>query len=147
LESRIRVRPHLDISFDTFKDKESGEDEAGWSLENRGLGPAFIQWLDVRVDGQQQPNWSAARTAIGLAEPQIREAAFSRNSVLAPDALRILFMVKGSDAKVLEKKKDRVFLGVCYCSFHGDCWFNSYRSGGPSPSSCDDPVTGSAPVQ
>jgi hypothetical protein len=135
---RAAVWPILE--FDT-----SNQPDIHFSLANKGVGPAIIRHVVVRVDGQPVRNWhEALEKLLGPGEHRLSESDMHSHVLSAGESMTILtprdsennplnfdrsnpLWVKMNEARV------RLAVEICYCSSLGECW--TLRSGGPKSSS------------
>jgi hypothetical protein len=109
------------------------------TVENKGVGPAIIRHVVVRVDGEPVRNWEEAMTKLLGPLPQGRDHyRFSESTmnghvlkpgesidVLVPhdfDGNPIKDEKSGEMWTRLNKDRQRVSVEICYCSTLGECW-------------------------
>jgi hypothetical protein len=114
-----------------------------FTLSNKGVGPAIIKHVVVKVDDQPVKNWAEALEKIlgsGFhpgAESDMSGHVFSAAEsmdVFTPhdDANNPVAFDKSNPLWVkLNKDRFRVTVEICYCSTLGECW--TLRGGGPTP--------------
>jgi hypothetical protein len=135
---RAAVWPILE--FDT-----SNGPDIHFTLANKGVGPAIIRHVIVRVDGQPVKNWKEALgKMLGPGEHLGSESDMSGH-VFAPnesmdvftphdDANNPVRFDKSNPLWVkLNTDRARVTVEICYSSTLGECW--TLRAGGPTSSS------------
>jgi hypothetical protein len=113
-------------------------------LANKGVGPAIIRHVIVKVDGQPVRNWKEALQRImGPGEHLGSEsdmsgrvfAAGESTTVFTPhDAENNPLNFDKSNPLWVKMNKDRlrVSVEICYCSTLGECW--TLRASGLAPS-------------
>ena len=113
-------------------------------LANRGVGPAMMKHVIVRVDGQPVKNWyEVLQKILGPGYHQGEEADMSGHvfsggesrNVFTPhdDANKPLDFDKSNPLWVkFNEDRVRVTVEICYCSTLGECW--TLRAGGRTPS-------------
>jgi hypothetical protein len=114
-----------------------------FTLANKGVGPAIIRHVIVKVDGQPVRNWTEALEKIlGPGEHLGSESDMS-GYVFAAGESRTVFTPRDpennplnfdkSNPLWLKMNKDRlrVTVEICYCSTLGECW--TLRAGGLTP--------------
>ena len=114
-----------------------------FTLANKGVGPAIIRHVIVRVDGQPVRNWSEALEKIlGPGEHLGSESDMS-GYVFAAGESRTVFTPRDPENNPLNfdksnplwvkmnKDRLRVTVEICYCSTLGECW--TLRGGGTTP--------------
>lgn len=125
-QERAMVWPHVSAG-----PRYSGDGFA-FVAENKGLGPALVHHVELRIDGQVVEGWSAvldralgAGHGYGWERLQANDVA---GTILAADESRMMFRVAWDErTRAAFGKGDRLAAAICYCSFLGECW----RSGEP----------------
>lgn len=114
-----------------------------FTLANKGVGPAIIQHVLVKVDDQPVKNWAEVLEKIlgpGYhpgEESDMSSRVFSAGEsvdVFTPhdDAQKpIPFDRSNSLWAKLDTDRSRVTVEICYCSTLGECW--TVRGGGTHP--------------
>jgi hypothetical protein len=113
-------------------------------LANKGVGPAIIRHVIVKVDGQPVRNWKEAlQRILGPGEHLGSESDMSGRVFAAGESMTVFtprdpennplnfdksnpFWVK------MNKERARVTVEICYCSTLDECW--TLRAGGSKPS-------------
>lgn len=111
-----------------------------FTLANKGVGPAIIRHVLVKVDEQPVKNWyEALDKLIGPGEHFGSESDMSGRVFAAGESTNV-FTLHGSDNKPLaydkanplwakmNTERSRVTVEICYCSTLGECWI--VRGGG-----------------
>ena len=134
---RAAVWPVLE--FDT-----SNAPDIHFTLANKGVGPAIIRHVIVKVDGQPVRNWKEALGRIlGPGEHLFSESDTSGHVFAAGESMTIftprdpennpLNFDKSNPLWVkMNKDRFRVTVEICYCSTLGECW--TLRADGLTPS-------------
>jgi hypothetical protein len=111
------VWPHLELS--TWVEGS----EATLRLENTGLGPALVKYVEVRVDGKSQANWGDALQTLYGHEPPAHSQATVVEHALRPGDRTILV---GVPTKTVPPDfftwVSRVSVRVCYASVFDSYW-------------------------
>jgi hypothetical protein len=131
------------------------------SLANKGVGPAIIRHVVVKVDGQPVGDWGDALDKLvgpekpgDPANPRLSESDMSGRVLAAGETITVLtprnregnpIVFDKSNPLYVQMDKDRARIAVeiCYSSTLGDCWL--LRGGGTTPNvttsvgSCPDP--------
>ena len=114
-----------------------------FTLANKGVGPAIIRHVIVRVDGQQARNWKEALGRIlGPGEHLFSESDMSGHVFAAGESMTPLtprdpennpLNFDKSNPLWVKMNKDRlrVSVEICYCSTLDECW--TLRAGGLTP--------------
>jgi hypothetical protein len=115
-----------------------------FTLANKGVGPAIIRNVIVKVDGQPVKNWyEVLDRLVGPGEHPGSESDMSGIVFAAGESMTIftpfdpagkpLAFDKSNPLWVkMNKERFRVTAEICYCSTLGECW--TLRAGGPTPS-------------
>lgn len=119
-------------------------------VRNEGVGPAQIQHVEVKVNGEPQRNWPETFQAlIGLGETGWNKSTLNRRIVRQGDEIRALAVQSPTLADEVNAHAARLAVTVCYCSIYDACWqLNEDFGGGgfalPEPvEACTiDPRTG-----
>jgi len=114
-----------------------------FTLSNKGVGPAIIKNVTVRVDDQPMKNWTQAfEKLFGPGEHHAAESDMS-NRVLSAGESMVVLQPHGPDGNPIaynrenplfdkmNKDRFRVTVEICYQSTLGECWI--LRSGGSAP--------------
>ena len=115
-----------------------------FTLANKGVGPAIIRHVIVRVDGQPVRNWKEALGRIlGPGEHLFSESDMSGHVFAAGESMTPLtprdpennpLNFDKSNPLWVKMNKDRlrVSVEICYCSTLDECW--TLRASGLTPS-------------
>jgi hypothetical protein len=95
--------------------------------KNKGLGPALVHQMELRIDGQLTPDWTAALDRLlgpkhGYDWDQVSSNDLA-GTILGADESRVLFRIPW-DARTREVfgSGRRIEASICYCSFLRECW-------------------------
>lgn len=115
-----------------------------FTLANKGVGPAIIRNVIVKVDGQPVKNWyEVLDRLVGPgthpgAENDMSSRVFASGESMSvftpfdPDGEPIAFDKSNPLWVKMNKDRDRVTVEICYSSTLGECW--TLRAGGSAPS-------------
>ncbi len=115
-----------------------------FTVANKGVGPAIIKHVIVKVDDQPVKTWYEAFEKMLGSEKQTGEesdigghvfSAGESQNVFTPhdDANNPINFDKSNPLWVqLNKDRNRVTVEICYCSTLGECW--TLHAGGSTPS-------------
>ncbi len=104
------------------------------NLDNKGVGPAIIRHVVVKVDGHPVRNWSEAmQMLLGPGKHNFAQSTISGHIVSANESMEVfvphdeegsLITVEKSGALGAQLNKDRyrISVEICYCSTLGECW-------------------------
>jgi hypothetical protein len=130
---RAAVWPILEFGY-------SNHPDIHFTLANKGVGPAIIRHVVVKVDGQPVVDWvEALRKLVGPGEPRYSESDMSGRVLAAGESLTIFTPHDPENNPILydrsnplyvqmSKDRERIEVEICYCSTLGDCW--TLRGGG-----------------
>ncbi len=129
---RATVWPILEYST-------SNEPMIRLSLANKGMGPAIIRRVQVKVDGQPQPDWQEAlQKLLGSGRHRFSFSTLT-GRVLSPGESIDILVPQDSEGKPLttnssaplaiqmDQARERVAVEVCFSSTLDECW--TLRSG------------------
>jgi hypothetical protein len=124
-------------------DSSNGPD-IHFTLANKGVGPAIVRHVIVRVDGQPVKNWyEVFDKFLGPGEHPGSESDISGHVFSAGESMTVftphdangnpIVFDKSNPVWVkLNKDRARVTVEICYSSTLGECW--TLRGGGMTPS-------------
>ncbi|HKP04808.1 MAG TPA: hypothetical protein VJU77_15755 [Chthoniobacterales bacterium] len=117
----------------------SNEPQIKFVVENKGVGPAIVRHVLMKVDGQPVRTWTEAFVKLmGPGRYLFSLSTVSSHVFAAGESMDIL-VPHGSDGgpltlekdaalrTALDKERFRVEMEICYCSTLGECWI--LRSG------------------
>ena len=122
---------------------DSGNAPIHFILANKGVGPAIIRHVIVKVDDQPVKNWrEALEKLLGPGEHLGSESDVSGRVCAAGESMTVftphdpennpLNFDKSNPLWVkMNKERLRVTAEICYCSTLGECW--TLRGGGSGP--------------
>jgi hypothetical protein len=115
-----------------------------FTLANKGVGPAIIKHVIVKVDGEPVRNWAEAfEKILGPGKHTGSESDMSGHVFSAGESMTVLTPNDPNDNPLafdrsnplwvqMNKDRFRVTVEICYCSTLGECW--TLRGGGLTPS-------------
>ena len=110
------------------------------TLANKGVGPAIIRHVIVKVDGQPVSDWIEALEKLarsgksGYSESDMSGRVLSAGESMtiftpwSPDGGPIAYDKSNPLYVQMNKDRERIAVEICYCSTLGDCWI--LRGGG-----------------
>jgi hypothetical protein len=129
---RISVWPRLHQS-NTFVPDQPYER----NVTNVGNGPAIIQSVEIRVDGEVRRTWAEViRALTGKPIPGHINSSLHNGSVIgANKSVTALKIPPGDDAlKFFElSESDRLSIRICYSSLYGESWISDSKNEQPMP--------------
>jgi hypothetical protein len=112
---RAQVWPYLEPGMSSSKREIM--------LFNKGVGPAIIRNVQMRVDGKPQRNWTEVFTALGITyDHHIPYSTINGVVIPGNDRIEQLAFPTPEDFNLYSRQVQRVNLKICYCSSLGDCW-------------------------
>ena len=121
----------------------SNEPDIHFTLANKGVGPAIIRQVIVKVDGQPVKNWKEVVEKI-LGPGYLASESDMNGYVFAAGDSRTVFTPrdpannsfnfdKSNPVWVkMNRERLRITAEICYCSTMGECW--TLLAGGPTRS-------------
>ena len=124
-QQKASVWPYLEFSYNIYNPGFSYE------VQNKGVGPAIIQWVIVKIDGKPISSWRAYAQTILIPDSTKYRISVSSISdrVISPNEKIELFSIKDSHgARLARRSNDKVSFKICYKSIFNDYWIMSYDS-------------------
>jgi hypothetical protein len=112
----------------------SNEPRIRFTIDNKGVGPAIIRNVIVRVDGEPVRNWnSALQKLLGPGEYKLGQSTINGHTLAAGESMDVMvphdsdggpltFDKSAALWTALNKERGRIAVEICYCSTLGDCW-------------------------
>ncbi len=138
--------PLLNFSGSMFNSRL--EPRLALQLKNGGVGPALVEWFDVRYKGVHYGSAAALITACcNSAATGIRGATVYSNisHTIIPARETVEFLVVPEHAPkamydAVNQARDDIELHACYCSLLDECWTTDFGSARPKRvATCDVP--------
>ena len=134
-QERAMVWPHVSAG-----PRYSGEGFA-FAAGNKGLGPALVHHVELRVDGQPVADWPAVLDRVlgpghgyGWERLQANDLA---GTILAANETRVMFGIPWDErTRAAFGSGSRVSAALCYCSFLGECWVSGPGLDHPRVDAC-----------
>jgi len=123
---------------------DSGNGPIQFTLANKGVGPAIIKHVSVKVDGRPVKNWAEVLEKIlGPGYHPGEEADMSGRVFAAGEKINVFTPHDDAQKPIpfdrsnplwvkLNTGRNRVTVEICYCSTLGECW--TLHGGGTTPS-------------
>lgn len=105
-----------------------------FTLDNKGMGPAIVRNVVVRVDGEPVRTWGdALQKLLGPADYKYTQATISGRTFSTGEAMDVMvphdfdgspltFEKSAALWTALNEKRSRAAIEICYSSTLGDCW-------------------------
>ena len=139
-QERAMVWPHLSAS--------AQYSAAGFAMvaANKGLGPALVHRVQLKVDGEPVDDWGAvldralgAGHGFGWDQLQVNDVA---GTVIGADESRVMFRIPWDErTRKAFGQGLRVEAQLCYCSFLGECWLSGKGLDHARVAACTTPAT------
>jgi len=143
---RAQVWPYVELgeSDSLPTDVVGGETHGGLLVAfNKGVGPAILQSVVVKVNGKAQRNWEQVFKSLGIDPAPNFSMSSLNHSVLSPGERLDFMTIVGADEWTRFKSRlgKEIVVSACYCSTLGECWTSSVgfymkRQWGQSVESC-----------
>jgi hypothetical protein len=127
-QQHISVWPYLETLITTMVSGDK-PDEAYYEIENKGIGPAIVKQVTIKVDGVvMKGNNELFDSMIGKTDTLDVSTTAVKNRVIASGEKIRVFHIIGDDlvkkfATAFQKKKFEYI--ICYCSVYNDCWITN----------------------
>jgi hypothetical protein len=112
----------------------SNEPRIRFTVDNKGVGPAIIRSVVVRVDGEPVRTWQEAlQKLVGPGEYKFTMSSISGHTFSAGESMDLMVPHNFDGTPLatdksnplwtaLNKERSRVAIEICYSSTLGDCW-------------------------
>lgn len=122
---------------------DSSNDPIQFTLANKGVGPAIVKNVTVKVDEQPVTNWqSVLERLLGPGMHHYSEADMSGRVLSPNESMTVLTPQDDANNSIsfdrsnafwvkLNQERFRVTVEICYSSTLGECWI--LRGGGSKP--------------
>ncbi|NQZ06662.1 MAG: hypothetical protein HRT35_05805 [Algicola sp.] len=105
-----------------FVARNTGDDRFSVVVKNSGVGPALIEHVEVRVDGNIIKTWNDATDIIAPNMSISKGQSILTNYVLLPGETIVPIRLQDEVANLFNVDRKRVRLKICYCSIYEKCW-------------------------
>lgn len=120
-QQHVSVWPYVEWYFGNLTDYHL-------AAQNKGVGPAIIRKVDMRLDGKPVADMSALLVAVLGDRPGfVLETSTLLGRVLAPREEVMAFVIHDPKNKTrFEEQFERhqFTMQITYCSIYGDCWIS-----------------------
>jgi hypothetical protein len=127
-QQHISVWPYLETLTTTMVSGDK-PDEAYYEIENKGIGPAIVKQVTIKVDDVvMKDNNELFDSMIGKTDTLSVSTTAVKNRVIAPGEKIRAFHIIGDElvkrfAIAFQKKKFEYI--ICYGSVYNDCWITN----------------------
>jgi hypothetical protein len=119
---KASVWPHLEGGYSW--DGESFRVITG----NSGLGPARIEGIRIRVEGEAVRDWQEFFRQAGIATQPYTTSQLSGRVLLPGDPMEVLVLRDPAMAAATQERWEVVSVEACYCSIFDECWVTDFQS-------------------
>ncbi|MGH7648494.1 MAG: hypothetical protein ACREND_10280 [Gemmatimonadaceae bacterium] len=113
---RAEVWPNLEVQ--TFRTVNG----ATIQLDNTGIGPAIVKFIDVSVDGKPQRNWPAVLRALGDTGARYENSTVANHAIRPGEKATLISLPNQEIPTPFGPWISRVSLRICYASVFDDRW-------------------------
>lgn len=102
-----------------------------FSVSNRGVGPARILDVKVRVDGAEVGTFIESFRKLSGHEPKgLKVSYFARRVLAANEDVRMATFDSDAEYQVFRDGRARMSFAICYCSLLNECYLIDERAAG-----------------
>lgn len=95
-------------------------------VDNKGMGPAIVRSVRVRVDGKPQPDWNHVLATLGMPPHHFIQTTVNQYVVSPGEQLQVIrFPDKELWQHFHDAASNRLSVDICYCSTLDECWVSS----------------------
>jgi hypothetical protein len=115
-----------------------------FNATNKGLGPALVRRVEIKVDGKLVNNWNVALDRMlgpghGYGWDKIKSNDIE-DTILAANETATLFSIDWDDRiRSSFNGNNRISVTVCYCSFLEECWLSQSGLDHKAVNQCKNP--------
>ncbi len=126
-QQKASVWPFLEFSV------TSNSEGFSYNIQNKGVGPAIIKWVVVRIDGTPVKSWrkyGEKILGIDLARTNYVSSFITDRVIAESEEVRIILLKNPDDVRKALFNIDRVSFEICYGSIFQDYWVVTSDSSG-----------------
>jgi hypothetical protein len=131
--------PYL-MFYDSAADPQTYRKRASVELKNGGVGPALVDWLEVRWRGRAYTPEALIRACCAPNTPRgetgIATSNMSGFVLPARETAKLMVDADVKDpaiAEALDRTREELTARACYCSVLNECWITDFKQGRPKP--------------
>ena len=92
-------------------------------VDNKGMGPAIVRSVQVRIDGKPQQSWNQLVTTLGIPQHHFAQTTVNQYVLSPGEQLQaIRFPDKDLWQRFHDAAMNRLSVDICYCSTLDECW-------------------------
>ncbi len=106
----------------------TGNNDLSQSLvvDNKGMGPAIVRSVQVRIDGKPQQSWNQVLATLGMPPHHFAQTTVNQYVLSPGEQLQaVRFPEKTSWQRFHDAALNRLAVDICYCSTLDECWISS----------------------
>lgn len=128
-QQKASVWPYLELSYSHTHNNFS------YYIQNKGVGPAIMKWMVIKIDDKPIKNWSDYRRVIFTNDSVLTRTSYINGRVISPN--EIIKMISFSNEKAMQQAQaainnNRISVEFCYSSIFDDFWTVKMDSTGSS---------------
>lgn len=144
-EIRASIWPALQV--DGFVSREDDLTLIGLAVQNAGVGPALVERVTIRHQGEPVPDLETLRSLMSpgadLSFQTLSGRIVAAGATVMPFELRVADAEETDVGETMARLQRDWTAEVCYCSTLGQCWAADVSSDPPREvRSCDDQPAG-----
>lgn len=109
----------------------SGNNDLDQSLTviNKGMGPAIVRSVQLRINGKPQPDWNHVLAVLGMPPHQFIQTTINHEVLTPGEQMQIIrFQDKDRWGHFHDAALGRMSLDICFCSTLDECWVSSDKN-------------------
>jgi hypothetical protein len=94
-------------------------------VDNKGMGPAIVRSVQVRIGGKPQQNWNQVLATFGMPPHHFAQTTVDKDVLSPGEQLQsIRFPDKERWQQFHDAAMNRLSVDICYCSTLDECWIS-----------------------
>ncbi len=114
----------------------NNDGESSLGIYNKGIGPALIQTVSLRVNDEPFKNWQQLFDQYANEESVAYTWSSISGRVLAPNDVVNAIQLKTEDARAFQSAMRGMDFNICYCSVYKECWETNLKRETVEADSC-----------
>jgi len=119
---------HQQVRAQVWPYLEAGNDDGNRSIYvyNKGVGPAIVKSVQVRIDGKPQTTWANVLIALGVPPHDYVQSTLNPGVISAGEQVRAIGIKDEERWKAFRNGAvERMTMDICFCSTLDECWMYS----------------------
>ena len=130
-QQKAAVWPYLELNYAY----NSNNGVFSYNIQNKGMGPAILEWSSIKIDDTPMHNWRNYRNEIFTTDTLKLGKSYIYNRVIAPgETVNMLIISDKQAAYIAYKNRKRISFEICYRSIFDEYWLLKRNSSGRSHS-------------